>query len=323
MNNKTLKILLLSLIMLGLLLCCCVFFVTLATMPETFDNGFSTNVVQPGDSTQTVVMIPVDGVITSQRQTDIWGSESLSMTEEIIQKIDTAQHDDKVKAVILQVNSPGGEAFASKSIYNKLKDFKSSGKTLVVQMQDAAASGGYYISVPADEIVASTITTTGSIGVIVSGVDFEGLYEKLGIKEFTIVNSEGNLKVLEGLDDETSESHQILQSILDDVYDDFVTAVAEGRTMSKTQVTELADGRIYSGKQAHELGLVDTLGELETAKQATENRAGLSNPQYVTYQTNTSPFSFYSLSLKKVLFPELAAAETKKPGISVQYLMKI
>lgn len=292
-------------------------------MPETFDNGFSTNVVQPGDSTQTVVMIPVDGVITSQRQTDIWGSESLSMTEEIIQKIDTAQHDDKVKAVILQVNSPGGEAFASKSIYNKLKDFKSSGKTLVVQMQDAAASGGYYISVPADEIVASTITTTGSIGVIVSGVDFEGLYEKLGIKEFTIVNSEGNLKVLEGLDDETSESHQILQSILDDVYDDFVTAVAEGRTMSKTQVTELADGRIYSGKQAHELGLVDTLGELETAKQATENRAGLSNPQYVTYQTNTSPFSFYSLSLKKVLFPELAAAETKKPGISVQYLMKI
>lgn len=322
MSKRTLKVLLSCFVIFLLVACCCVFFAGLSYLPATVDNGLTTNVVQPGDETQTVAIIEVNGVITNQTLTDIWGQESPSMTDEILQKINAAEKDDNVKAILMQVNSPGGEALASKIIHNRLNDFKSSGKTLVVQMQDIAASGGYLISVPADEIVASNITTTGSIGVIVSGVDFAGLYEKLGIREFTVVNTEGDLKVLQGLGDESSESHKILKSILDDVYDDFVNIVAQGRNMTKSQVREHADGRIYSGKQAKDIGLVDTLGEMETAQQSVSTLAGLDNPRYITYSTPENPFSLYSLSLKKILFPELAAVEAKKPGITVEYLMK-
>lgn len=322
MSNRTLKVLLSCFIIFLLIACCCLFFAGLTSLPATMDKDLTKNVVQLGDETQTVAIIEVNGIITNQSITDIWGEESPSMAEEILQKITAAENDDDVKAILLQVNSPGGEALASKIIHNRLNDFKSSGKTLVVQMQDVAASGGYLISVAADEIVASNITTTGSIGVMVTGTDFTGLYEKLGIKEYTVVNSEGDLKILQGIDDENSESHKILQSILDDVYDDFVDVVASGRNMSKSEVTRYADGRIYSGKQAKEIGLVDTLGEFETAKQSVSTLAGLDNPRYITYSTPENPFSLYSLSLKKILFPELAVSETKKPGITVEYLMR-
>lgn len=325
MTKSLLKILVVFIVLVILLVCCCTFFLFIAsTLPQgDYGKDISTTVVENGDITETVAIIPVEGVITNQQQIDIWGEKTPSMAENIVSKIDMAQNDSNVKAVVLQVNSPGGEVFATKLIYNKLKEFKSTGKTLVVQMKDMAASGGYYVSVPADKIIASNITTTGSIGVIVSGVDYEGLYEKLGITEYNVVNSQGNLKVLENLKDKNSESYKVLQSILDDVYDDFVNNVAEGRHMSKYQVTTLADGRIYSGKQAQENGLIDILGEFDTVKQTTEDLANLTNPHYVTYKVRTSPFSLYGLSLKKILFPELSTLETKTPGITLQYLLKI
>jgi len=291
-------------------------------MSENLDNGPTTTTLIPGNEMETVAIIEVNEVITDQKETDIWGNTVPSMSEVLIEKINAAQEDDNVKAILLQVNTPGGGAFASKVIYNELKDFRASGKVLVVQMLDTAASGGYFISAPADEIVASNLTMTGSIGVIMSGMDFTELYEKLGIKEIAVVNTEGNLKASKGLEDETSEAYKVLQSVLDDTYDDFVSVVAEGRNMPKSQVIELADGRVYSGKQAKELGLVDTIGEFDTAKEAVVRLAGLSNPRYITYETSTSPFSFYSLSLKRILFPELYVMESKKPGISIQYLME-
>lgn len=324
MNSRNLKVVLMFLIIMALMACCCVFFAMMVGMSENIDtNKLSSTVITQGNKEETIVIIPVNGVITDQSVTDFWGNESPSMAQDIIQQIDNAQHDKNVRAILLQVNSPGGEVFASKSIYNKLKEFKSSGKTLVVQMQDMAASGGYFISAPADEIIASEVTTTGSIGVIVSGIDSEGFYEKLGLREYSVVNSKGSMKTLEGLDDENSEAYKILQSILDDVYDNFTEVVAEGRGLPINQVIQLADGRIYSGRQAKELNLVDTLGEDKTAREVVERRAGLSNPRYITYTTNSSPFSFYSMSLKRILLPNLYVMETLKPGISVEYLLKV
>lgn len=320
-SNKLILFLIIS-SFFALLICCCVFMFTISTVPLE-ENNFSTQTLQSGDKTQSVAVIEVNGIISSQKQIDLWGNETPDMANEIINQIDQAQDDENVKALLLKVDSPGGEAYASKLIHNKLIEFKESGKPLVALMQNTAASGGYMVSAPADQIVASEITTTGSIGVIVTGTDFEELYKKLGIQEFTVINSEGDMKVLENLEDKESESYQILQGILDDVYNDFVEIVANGRGMTRAEVIEIADGRIYSGKQAKDLGLIDELGEEKEAYDLVTSLANLENPNFIKYKNEGSPFSLYSMSLKKILFPELSAVESKKPGLSVQYLMKI
>lgn len=280
-------------------------------------------VLKDGSPDQGVAVIRIEGIISSQGQTDFLGNETPDMTSTTIRKIEKAKNDPNIKAVLLEVDSPGGEAYASKLIYNKLLDLKEADKKLVVLMKSTAASGGYLISAPADHIVASSMTTTGSLGVIVTGTDFEGLYQKLGITEFHVVNSQGNLKLLEGLDNKESESYKVLQSILDDVYDDFVSIVAQGRGLTVEETKKIADGRIYSGKQAKDLGLVDSIGELDAAEDAIKATASLDEPNYVLYEDKTDSFSLYSLSLKRLIFPELATLEEKQPGLSIQYLMKI
>lgn len=323
MRSRKFSVFVIILVLLSVLACCCIASATFAGIAQTGDNLFRTTIVDSGNQTETVAIIKVEGVITSQAAVDIWGNETPDMASEIIKKIDKAEQDDNVKAILLEVNSPGGEAYASKLIYNRLVEFKESGKTLVVLMKDTAASGGYFVSAPADEIVASTITTTGSIGVLVNGTDFSELYKKIGITEYTVINTNGELKVLDGLENKDSEAYKVLQGILDDVYDDFVDAVAKGRHKTKEEIIAVADGRVYSGKQAKELGLVDTLGEVSTAKAKVKELANLADPNFVIYEDKNNPLSLYSLSLKRVLFPELAAVESKKPGISIQYLMKI
>lgn len=293
------------------------------TSVPAYENDYSAKVVKKGDEMQNIAIIEINGIISSQKEVDLWGNETPDMASTIINKIDQARDDDAVKAILLKVNTPGGEAYASKLIHNKLIEFKESGKPLVALMQDTAASGGYMVSAPADEIVASEITTTGSIGVIVTGTDFKELYKKIGIQEYTIINSEGEMKVLDNLEDKDSESYKILQGILDDVYNDFVDMVAKGRGMTRDEVIKVADGRIYSGKQAKELGLVDELGEEKEAFDIVANLADLEDPNFISYEDNGNPFSLYSMSIKKILFPELSAVESKKPGLSVQYLMKI
>ncbi|HRO64695.1 MAG TPA: signal peptide peptidase SppA, partial [Candidatus Dojkabacteria bacterium] len=221
------------------------------------------------------------------------------------------------------VDSPGGDVYASKLIYNKIVEFKETGKPVVAFMQDIAASGGYMVSAPADQIVASEVTVTGSIGVIASYVDYEELFDKVGLEQVNIVNTEGKNKAGEDLKDKESEAYILYQGILDDIYDEFIEIVADGRGMTKEEVIELADGRVYTGTQAIENGLIDELGEDKEAYDLIASLASLNNPNFIRYENEENPFSLYSMSLKNILFPELSAIESKKPGLSVQYLMKI
>ena len=323
MNKKKILVLIFSFITLLLLLCCCITLFFGESLSKNLDTSMDEKVLKDGSPDQGVAVIRIEGIISSQGQTDFLGNETPDMTSTTIRKIEKAKNDPNIKAVLLEVDSPGGEAYASKLIYNKLLELKEADKKLVVLMKSTAASGGYLISAPADHIVASSMTTTGSLGVIVTGTDFEGLYQKLGITEFHVVNSQGNLKLLEGLDNKESESYKVLQSILDDVYDDFVSIVAQGRGLTVEETKKIADGRIYSGKQAKDLGLVDSIGELDAAEDAIKATASLDEPNYVLYEDKTDSFSLYSLSLKRLIFPELATLEEKQPGLSIQYLMKI
>lgn len=191
--------------------------------------------------------------------------------------IDKMEQSKKNKGILLYVNSPGGAVYQSDELYLRLMEYKENTKRPVwAYFADEACSGGYYISMAADRIYANRNTWTGSIGVIVSLVNCKKLYDKLGIKEIDITSGKNKAMGSSGLD-LTKEQYDILQSLVDEAYDQFVDIVAEGRNMSETDVRTLADGRIYSAKQAEEKGLIDEISDLEDAKADFISQEGLSD----------------------------------------------
>lgn len=171
--------------------------------------------------------------------------------------------NEKVKALLVQVNSPGGTTGASERLYNILKDIKDK-KPVVVVMGTVAASGGYLISLAADHIIAHNSTLTGSIGVILQSAEITDLATKLGIS-FSNFKS-GELKASPNPTEKiTPEVQEAIMSAIQDVYNYFVELVAENRKLPKEQVLRIADGRIYTGRQAHTLQLVDAIGTTEDA----------------------------------------------------------
>jgi protease-4 len=186
----------------------------------------------------------------------------------------SAGRDDAVRAVVLRVNSPGGSYVASDVIWREVGQLRKAGKPVVASMSDVAASGGYFVAMGADAIVAEPGTITGSIGVYSGKVVTTGLLERLGIGTDAVVQGRHARMFSSrvGFDD---EQWRRLSDWLDRVYDDFVGKVAEGRGLSRERAHELARGRVWSGADAHERGLVDELGGLHRALELARERAGL------------------------------------------------
>lgn len=206
-----------------------------------------------------IALIRLDGGISESGDTGLLGTSGI--TPRLVQSyLSKASHDPAVKAVVLRINSPGGSAAASQEIAAMIKKFD---KPVVVSMGDVAASGGYYISVYADRIVADPSTATGSIGVITQLFYIQGLLEKLGIQAETIKSGEHKDMFFRPL---TEEERTILQDISNEVYEQFIAAVAEGRNLPVAQVRSLATGQIYTGARAKDLGLIDQLGDLQEAE---------------------------------------------------------
>ncbi|WPM31718.1 signal peptide peptidase SppA [Hydrogenobacter sp. T-2] len=196
--------------------------------------------------------------------------------DRIVSKIQKAKEDKSVKALVLRVDSPGGSVGASQEIYRALEDFKSSGKPLVVSMGNVAASGGYYISTPSDLIFANPGTITGSIGVIVQHTELKDLLEKLGIRTTAIKT--GKFKdTLSPFRDLTPEEKEYLQKTIEDAYEQFLQAILKYRSkkISEQKLREIADGRVFTGRVAKELGLVDELGNLQDAINRAKQMAGV------------------------------------------------
>jgi protease-4 len=184
-----------------------------------------------------------------------------------------AERDKAVKAIVFHIDSPGGEIEPCQEILLEIERAKKT-KTIVVSMGGMAASGGYYISTPADKIVALPTTMTGSIGVISSAVNIKGFLEKLGI-EVEIFKGGKYKDMYWGLGELTPEEKEIMQEMVDEYYEQFIDVVAEGRGLSEETVRELATGQLYSGSKAKELGLVDELGDLDTAIDLAMELAGI------------------------------------------------
>ena len=208
-----------------------------------------------------VGLVEVDGVIDEPSGRDV------------IKTLDRYAENNSIKAVVLHVNSPGGGVAISQEIYDAIKRVRES-KPVVASMASVAASGGYYISCGADRIIANPGTLTGSIGVIFEFHTFKGLMDKVGIATETVKS--GELKDVGTYSRPmTEEENLMLRSVVMDTYEQFVQVVADGRGKNVEDVYPLADGSVYTGLQAYNLGLVDTLGGLKEAVDLAANLAGI------------------------------------------------
>lgn len=227
-----------------------------------------------------IAVIPLSGTITIENSSLFPGS---AITPQLVSNyLAKAEQDKSVKAIVFRIESPGGEIAPCQEILWEIERVGET-KTIVVSMGGTAASGGYYISTKADKIVALPTTMTGSIGVISQIMNVEGLLGKLGIEIETFKG--GRYKdMYRGFRDMTEEEEEIMQGMIDEYYEQFIEVVAEGRGLNKEEVRNLATGQIYTGTKAKELGLIDELGDLNTAINLTAEIAGIEDPVVEYYR---------------------------------------
>lgn len=205
-----------------------------------------------------IAVVPIEGTIQASGGTAGLYAQAGGYNHDLLMKyVDKLKDMSNNKGIILRLDTPGGTVYQADELYLKLMDYKEeTGRPIWAYMESQCCSGGVYLASSADEQYANRITTTGSIGVIISSYDLSGLYEKIGVKEANIVSAKNKDMGSMGKP-MTSEQKAIYQSIVDEYYEQFVGIVAEGRNMSVEDVKALADGRIYTAKQAVENGLID------------------------------------------------------------------
>jgi len=236
-----------------------------------------------------IAIIYVEGVIVGGRgQSNMFTEQG--GTDQVIKQLHEARDDESVKAIVLRINSPGGSAAASQEVGEEIKKLRAKGKVVVTSMGDVAASGGYWLAACTDKIYANSTTMTGSIGVYVPYANWEELYKKVGIYQEKI-KSGPHKDILSPERAMTGEERAIIQVMVDDIYSQFVSVVAEGRKMDVAEVRKLADGRIYTGNQARQLGLVDELGNMYDAIDGAAVLAGIDGKPEIKEYGKQSPWN--------------------------------
>ena len=276
-----------------------------------------------GQGTDKIAVVPVEGAI-SPADSSVGGTPTMITPDGLSAALRQAADDPNVAAVVLEVNSPGGEATAIDEMYQSILDFKkSTGMPVVVSMGSVAVSGGYYISTAADEIVAYETTLTGSLGVIIKLTDFSEAADKYGIQQEVIQS--GKFKNMgSSFKELTPKEREIFQSIIDASYEEFVSVIVEGRDIPEERVREIADGRMYSGEQAKELGLVDEFGGLDEAARIARERANVAEATVVRYVEEPSVFELLTARLapQEPEAVQVMRAAGLDPTPTLQYLYR-
>ena len=219
-----------------------------------------------------IAIVRVEGTIQEQSGSSILEASSGYQHDSTMNYIDELMDDSNNKGILLYVDSPGGTVYESEELYQKLKEYKETTKRPIWDyMAHYAASGGYMVSMASDKIYANSNTTTGSIGVIMSGYDMSGLYKKLGIRYVSITSGKNK-----DSSKFTDEQIAIYQDQINEAYEEFVNIVADGRDMSVEDVKKLADGRTYTAKQAKNNGLIDEISLYPDMKDAMSKKLGTS-----------------------------------------------
>ncbi len=269
------------------------------------EDEFIEEVIQDGSPNKKILVLEVNGVIqdTGSDVTSVFQSPGYNHRQ-FLRMLDQAKEDNSVQGIIVRVNTPGGGVSESAEIHKRLVEIKEeTEKPIYISMGTMAASGGYYIAAPADKIFASRETITGSIGVIMQGINYKELAENYGVK-FETIKSGPYKDIMSPTKDMSEEERQILQSMVDNMYDQFVEVIAEGRGMSEAEVRNFADGRIYDGQQAKDINIVDELGYFEDVIDAMKEDHEMGNVQVVQYSENLGWGSLFSMNVQSLLKPE-------------------
>ncbi|MFC0300600.1 signal peptide peptidase SppA [Virgibacillus soli] len=227
---------------------------------SAFDTDFVEEVIEDGDFDKKIAVIHLDGIIQDDGSASVLTASGYNH-DRFLKMLDEAKDDPFVKGVIIRVNTPGGGVVESAEIHDKVIEIQEE-KPVYISMGNTAASGGYYISAPAKKIIAHPATLTGSIGVIMEGINFAEFAEKHGF-DFNTIKSGAYKDIMSSSREMTPEERNILQTMIDEMYGDFVKVIADGRGISESKVREIGDGRVYTGSQAKEVELVDELGSLD------------------------------------------------------------
>ncbi|MEK6683362.1 MAG: signal peptide peptidase SppA [Nitrospirota bacterium] len=251
-----------------------------------------------------IALVRIEGVILDSTET--------------IEELHRYKDSSGIRAIILRINSPGGGVVPSQEIYEEVRKIREEGKkTVVVSMGTVAASGGYYIASASNRIVANPGTLTGSIGVIMELANMEGLFKKIGV-ESVVIKSGRNKDVGSPFRKMLPEERAILQQLMDDVHTQFIQAVADGRGLTEDRVRGLADGSVFTGRQAKELGLVDEIGNLQDTVQLTADIVGIKGkPRIVESRKRGSLLDL----LRNEFLGGLPSMQLPQVGVSLKYLM--
>ncbi len=264
-----------------------------------------------------VAWIKVRGVIATDNSSSPFARPQGATA--IAKKVRDAGEDKDVKAIVLDINSPGGTVAAVQNIYSEILKAKKNGKKVVALLRDVAASGGFYIAMAADKIVAEPGTITGSVGVIMQTSNVEGLFDKIGVKMVPITS--GKYKDMgSAFRPMTDAEKALLQDMVDDTYTQFFAAVKAGRPdVSESNLAEYTDGRVFTGQRAYNLGFVDKLGGEDEALQLAGELAGIKDPKIISSKSDNLRdfiFSFGSSVESASLVKQLETLATP----SVAYL---
>ncbi|MGG4267988.1 signal peptide peptidase SppA [Peribacillus simplex] len=270
------------------------------------ESTFNEEVIEGDDFSNVIAVFDVEGTIQDTGEASLLSSATYNHRA-FMDKLKMAEENDDIKGIILRVNSPGGGVVESAEIYDKILDIKKVKKPVYVSMGSMAASGGYYISAPADKIYASPETMTGSLGVIMHGYNYEKLAEKYGV-EFETIKSGPHKDIMSPTREMTGEERKILQDMINNSYDQFVKVIADGRGMTEKEVRKIADGRIYDGRQAKENHLIDDFGHLDDVIAAMKSDIGKKDAQVIRYTDEAGFGSLFSMGAQKMLGNDVETA---------------
>ncbi len=264
-----------------------------------------------------VAVIRAEGpIVGSAGMPGLLGGSTGASSDRLMRDFRRALNDPNAKAVLLRINSPGGSATATQEIGAEMDRVREAGKKIIVSMGDSCASGGYWLAAKGDYIFANPSTLTGSIGVYIGYTNYQELMDKLGIKN-DMVKSGEHKDILSPDRPMTEEERILIQGMVDDIYEQFLDVVATGREMDREKAKELADGRIFTGRQAMELGLVDEMGNFYDALAYTANMAALptDNTPVKEYGESVPWQRIFSAELRnkllQILINEIPDSETK------------
>ena len=243
----------------------------------------------------------------------------LIAAEPVVEELNDYAEDSSVKAIVLRIDSPGGGVVVSQEIYNAVKNARKEGKKVVASMGTVAASGGYYVAAAADRIVANPGTLTGSIGVKMEFANIEKLLEKIGVRGMVVKAGEYK-DVGSPFREMSAQEKKILQDVIDDVHSQFIKAVAEGRNMQEAEVRAIADGRIFTGRQALDLKLVDQLGDLADSIKIAGELVGIHGKPRVIEKRKKIPFFDYLKEESAAWIADVIIRGVSRSSITLQYL---